>query len=117
MSRSDMGNDPRSPEFEAAQGGNDGGTKVQQALGRLADVIPYGNLLASTDPTAFCDSVVAELAALRAVMEASDDLASDWNGEPEVVTFGDQDESMAFVDYEKMRTFVEVLARAKEVGK
>lgn len=38
---------------------------VDEALSRLADMIPYGHLLAITDPTGFIDSVREEIAKLK----------------------------------------------------
>lgn len=40
--------------------------KIDAALGRLADMIPSGNLLAGADPVGFLDTVAAELRDLRA---------------------------------------------------
>ena len=40
--------------------------KIDAAFGRLADMIPSGNLLAGTDPVGFLDTVAAELKDLRA---------------------------------------------------
>ena len=40
--------------------------KIDAAFGKLADMISGGNLLASTDPVGFLDTVVAELKDLRA---------------------------------------------------
>lgn len=40
--------------------------KIDAAFGRLADMIPSGNLLASVDPVGFVDTVTAELKDLRA---------------------------------------------------
>ena len=40
--------------------------KIDAAFGRLADMIPSGNLLAGADPVGFLDTVVAELKDLRA---------------------------------------------------
>lgn len=39
---------------------------IDAAFGRLADMIPSGNLLAGTDPVGFLDTVAAELKELRA---------------------------------------------------
>ena len=41
-------------------------TKIDAALGRLADMIPGGNLLAGADPVGFLDTIAAELKDLRA---------------------------------------------------
>ena len=41
-------------------------TKIDAALGRLADMIPGGNLLAGADPVGFLDTFAAELKDLRA---------------------------------------------------
>lgn len=41
-------------------------TKIDAAFGRIADMIPSGNLLAGTDPVGFLDTVAAELKDLRA---------------------------------------------------
>lgn len=40
--------------------------KVDAALGRLADMVPSGNLMASVDPVGFLDAVASELKDLRA---------------------------------------------------
>lgn len=40
--------------------------KIDAAFGRIADMIPSGNLLAGTDPVGFLDTVAAELKELRA---------------------------------------------------
>lgn len=40
--------------------------KIDAAFGRIADMIPSGNLLASADPVGFLDTVAAELKDLRA---------------------------------------------------
>lgn len=40
--------------------------KIDAALGRLADMINGGNLLASADPVGFLDTIAAELKDLRA---------------------------------------------------
>lgn len=40
--------------------------KIDAAFGRIADMIPSGNLLASADPVGFLDAVAAELKYLRA---------------------------------------------------
>ena len=40
--------------------------KIDAAFGRIADMIPSGNLLACTDPVGFLDTVAAELKELRA---------------------------------------------------
>ena len=39
--------------------------KVDAALGRLADMISGGNLMASVDPVGFLDTITEELRALR----------------------------------------------------
>jgi hypothetical protein len=39
--------------------------KINAAIGRLADMIPSGNLLAGEDPAGFLDAVAAELKDLR----------------------------------------------------
>jgi HAMP domain-containing protein len=39
--------------------------KIDAALGRLADMVPGGNLLAGADPVGFLDTVAAELKDLR----------------------------------------------------
>lgn len=40
--------------------------KIDAAFGRIAGMIPSGNLLASADPVGFLDTVAAELRDLRA---------------------------------------------------
>ena len=40
--------------------------KIDAAFGRLADMIPSGNLLAGADPVGFLDTVAAELNDFRA---------------------------------------------------
>ena len=40
--------------------------KIDAAFGRIADMIPSGNLLDSADPVGFLDTVAAELEDLRA---------------------------------------------------
>lgn len=40
--------------------------KIDAAFGRLADMIPGGNLLAGADPVGFLDTIAAELKELRA---------------------------------------------------
>ena len=40
--------------------------KIDAAFGRIADMMPSGNLLASADPVGFLDTVAAELKELRA---------------------------------------------------
>ena len=40
--------------------------KIDAALGRLADMINGGNLLASADPVGFLETIAAELKDLRA---------------------------------------------------
>lgn len=40
--------------------------KIDAAFGRLADMIPSGNVLAGVDPVGFLDTVAAELKELRA---------------------------------------------------
>lgn len=40
--------------------------KIDAAFGRIADMIPSGNLLASADPVGFLDTVATELKDLRA---------------------------------------------------
>ena len=39
--------------------------KIDAAFGRLADMIPSGNLLSGTDPVGFLDTVATELKDLR----------------------------------------------------
>ena len=39
--------------------------KIDAAFGRLADMIPSGNLLAGTDPVGFLDTIVSELKDMR----------------------------------------------------
>ena len=45
--------------------------KIDAAIGRLADMIECGNLLASADPVGFLDTIAAELKKLRAQIEAA----------------------------------------------
>ena len=39
--------------------------KIDAAFGRLADMIPSGNLLAGTDPVGFLDTIASELKDMR----------------------------------------------------
>ena len=55
--------------------------KINAAFGRLADMIPSGNLLASADTVGFLDMVVAELKDLRSECEMLHNIINTLNGD------------------------------------
>ncbi len=57
--------------------------KVNQALGRLADLFEYGHLQAETDPEAFLDRVTRELVARRAFCNAVNQAGNSLGREPD----------------------------------
>ena len=55
--------------------------KIDAAFGRIADMIPSGNLLAGTDPVGFLDIVAAELKDLRSECEMLRNIINTLNGD------------------------------------
>ena len=46
------------------------GSRLSSAIDRLAEVMPYGDLMAATDPAGFVDQVVDEVKRLRTALKA-----------------------------------------------